>query len=45
MSKDKALDLIGIKGLSDSVRIAAKGVLDGAALRYDLDSGARRVNR
>ena len=31
MSEDKALDLIGIKGLSDSVRIATKGVLDGAA--------------
>ena len=31
MSEDKALDLLGIKGLSDSVKIATQGFLDGAA--------------
>ena len=31
MSDEKALDLLGIKGLSDSVKIATQGLLDGAA--------------
>lgn len=31
MSNDKALDLLGIKGLSDSVKIATQGFIDGAA--------------
>ena len=31
MSPDKALDLLGIKGFSDSVKIATQGFVDGAA--------------
>ena len=31
VSDDKALDLLGIKGLSDSVKIATQGLLDGAS--------------
>ena len=31
MSHDKALDLLGIKGLSDSVRVATRGFVDGAS--------------
>ena len=31
MSDDKALDLLGIKGLSDSVKATTQGLLDGAA--------------
>ena len=31
MSDDKALDLLGIKGLSDSVKATTEGLLDGAA--------------
>ena len=31
MNDNKALDLLGIKGLSDSVRIATQGLIDGAA--------------
>ena len=31
MSHDKALDLLGIKGLSDSVRVATQGFVDGAS--------------
>ena len=31
MSPDKSLDLLGIKGLSDSVKVATQGFVDGAA--------------
>ena len=31
MSEDKALDLLGIKGLSDSVKVTTQGFLEGAA--------------
>ena len=31
MSDDKAFDLLGIKGLSDSVEATTQGLLDGAA--------------
>ncbi len=31
MSDDKAIDLLGIKGVSDSVKAITQGALDGAA--------------
>ena len=31
MSDDKSLDLLGIKGLSDSVKVTTQGLLEGAA--------------